>query len=142
MLKCLSSDITRGLAIVSACLVILPLTPGLALACEGAAEEVGPIEFGPKPPPIKIPAEPASKNITIKNTELVETETFLVNNTEKLPFKRKSTTCGASLAPLEHCEDAISVEAGTVKGTKGNLIVQVKDNLKTYASNIYQIEAE
>lgn len=132
-------------ACIGACLVIiLTFMPSLALACEGAAEEEAPLEFGPKPPPVKIPEEPASTNITIKNSELVETLTFVLNNTEKLPFKRKSTTCGATLAPLEHCEDAITVETGTATGTKGDLVVAMENKPlnKKYEANRYQLEAE
>lgn len=90
-----------------------------------------------------IPEEPATKSITIKNSSLVIQLTFYINNTEMLPFKRKSTTCGATLAPLEHCEDAITVEAGTGARKKGKLVVQMKNVINEYYNpNRYELESE
>jgi hypothetical protein len=96
----------------------------LKIVAKQAIRVGGFIEFGPKPPPGKVPVEPNVLKVTIKNrSEKIELALGL-NNTKALPFKLKGTTCGAKLAALAHCEDEVTVEKGTAPKTKGELVVR------------------
>jgi hypothetical protein len=123
--RCVQRGFASG---VSVCLVISLLGPSIAVACEGGGEEgkrEG-FEIGPGQP-LMVPLEPETATATIKNRSEAETYKFVLNNTEALPFKLKSTNCGASLAPLAHCEDFITVE---MEKHSGALKVEMEEPMR------------
>lgn len=116
---------------------VLASTTGASIACACGVEEEG-LEFEPAIIPLKVPEEPKAATLTIKNKSKSHEANIELNNTEKLPFKLQSTTCGAKLAPLGHCEDKLTVTAGTGAGKGGVLLIKVEK----VGEYIYYLESE